>query len=497
MGTKVTLEAADGFRLGAYRADPAGPARGGVVVIQEIFGVNHHIRAVCDRLADAGYRAIAPQLFDRIEPKFESGYTAPEVTYARELAGKADWAKMVLDTSAAIEALKHDGPVAVMGFCMGGSVAFLAATRFGGLAAAICYYGGQIARNADKKPKCAVQMHFGEDDDHISMDDVETIRQKRPECEIHIYPGAGHAFGNDERSNYELRSAKIAWQRSLALLSRVFASAKSKQLAAVAAASRTEVTPSAPSEAVKPGIKKPEIKKPKVKKPETVEAQKPEAAQVKKPEAAKPAVKKPAAKKPDAKQPDAAAKPAKPTVQVKPAPVKKPPVEAAKPGTNKAKPAKKKKPRKTPAKKIAPKSTKVEPKRKRKIRPAAKAVKKTKARRKPTPRPKIKARPKTKIRRKAKAKPIVRRKVSVRPKRKMRPKPKPAPRPKRRVPKRKPAPKIIRRKPRPKSEPKPKPKLKPKSKPRPKPKPEPKPEKRRSLWGFGLFSSPYYRRGRF
>ena len=115
-----------------------------------------------------------------------------------------------------------------MGFCMGGSVAFLASTRLGGLAAAICYYGGRIVRDADSKPKCPVQMHFGEEDAHISMSDVETIRQKRPECEIHIYPGAGHAFSNEDRNSYELRSAKISWQRSLALLSRVFASVKSK-----------------------------------------------------------------------------------------------------------------------------------------------------------------------------------------------------------------------------------------------------------------------------
>lgn len=232
MGTRVTLTAADGFRFSAYRADPVGPVRGGVVVIQEIFGVNHHIRSVCDRLADAGYRAMAPQVFDRIEPNFESSYTDPERAHAREFVGRVDWAKMMLDASAAVDALKREGPVAIMGFCMGGTVAFLAATRLGGLVAAICYYGGRIVSYADNKPRCPVQMHFGEEDAHIPVNDVETIRQKRPECEIHVYPGAGHGFHCDERQSYDLRSAKIAWQRSLALLSRVFASIKPRPSAA-------------------------------------------------------------------------------------------------------------------------------------------------------------------------------------------------------------------------------------------------------------------------
>ena len=268
MGTKTTLTAADGFRLGAYRADPSGPiARGGVVVIPEIFGVNHSIRSTCDRLADAGYRAMAPQMFDRIERDFESGYTVPEITYARELAGKADWAKMVLDASAAVDALKREGPVAIMGFCMGGSVAFLASTRLGSLSAAICYYGGQIVRHAETKPKCPVQMHFGEDDEHISMDDVESIRQKRPECEIHVYPGAGHAFANEDRPSYELRSAKISWQRSLALLSRVFVAAKSKS-AAVSATEKPAAKPEA-GNAVKASKEAPskEASKPKMPEP--------------------------------------------------------------------------------------------------------------------------------------------------------------------------------------------------------------------------------------
>ncbi len=249
MGTKVTLTAADGFQLGAYRADPKGPPRGGVVVIQEIFGVNHHIRAVCDRLADAGFRAMAPQVFDRMSPNFESGYSEAEVAKAREFLPRLDWAKLMLDASAAVDALKKEGgPVAMIGFCMGGTVAFIAATRLGGLAASICYYGGQIVRFADNKPRCPVQMHFGEKDASIPMGDIETIRQKRPECEIFTYPGAGHGFHCDERASYEPNSARIAWQRSLAFLTKALASARPKPPAVAAAKSM----PAKPASNVKP-----------------------------------------------------------------------------------------------------------------------------------------------------------------------------------------------------------------------------------------------------
>jgi hypothetical protein len=129
------------------------------------------------------------------------------------------------DTRAAYNALKREGPVAILGFCMGGSVAYLGATRIEGMAAAVCYYGGQIIRHIDEKPRCPVQMHFGELDTHIPLSDVETMRQKRPEVEIHVYAGAGHGFHCDERGSYEPKSAKQAWDRSLAFLSRSFAAA--------------------------------------------------------------------------------------------------------------------------------------------------------------------------------------------------------------------------------------------------------------------------------
>ena len=221
MGRDLTLTAADGFRLSAYRSDPAATPKGRVVVIQEIFGVNHHIRSVCDRLAAEGYSALAPAIFDRLVPGFQCGYSPDEVAEARKLIPKLDWDKLQLDVGAAIDLLEQEGPVAVIGFCLGGSVAFVTATKRDGLAAAICYYGGQIARHADQKPRCPTQMHFGDHDQSIPMADIEAVRAKRPDCEIHIYP-AGHGFHCDERASYDAASARLAWQRSLAFLAKAF-----------------------------------------------------------------------------------------------------------------------------------------------------------------------------------------------------------------------------------------------------------------------------------
>jgi carboxymethylenebutenolidase len=221
VGKHFSLTAEDRFQLGAYRADPTGAVKGGIVVIQEIFGVNHHIRAVCDRLANEGYAAVAPALFDRQVKDFESGYTPDEIANARKFVANPDWSAMMRDTQAAIDALKGAGPVGIIGFCMGGTVAFLAACRLNGLSAAVAYYGGQIAKHADEKPKCPTMMHFGETDQAIPMSDVETIKQKRgSDSEIYVYPVAGHGFHCDERGSFHEPSAKTAWQRSMDFLNK-------------------------------------------------------------------------------------------------------------------------------------------------------------------------------------------------------------------------------------------------------------------------------------
>ncbi len=220
MGHDITLTASDDFQLGGYRADPATTPRGAVVVIQEIFGVNHHIRAVCDRLAGEGYVAIAPAIFDRVERNFQSGYSPEEVAVARKFVANPDWEAMLRDTQAAIDAVSAAGKVGIIGFCLGGSVAYAAATKLSGRSAAIGYYGGAIVRFADDKPKVPTELHFGEKDAGIPLGDVETIRTKRPDVEIYIYPGAQHGFHCDERASYDKASADIAWPRSMEFLAR-------------------------------------------------------------------------------------------------------------------------------------------------------------------------------------------------------------------------------------------------------------------------------------
>jgi len=220
MGQHVKLTTADAHSLGSYRADPAGKPKGGMIVIQEIFGVNHHIRAVCDRLAALGYAAIAPAVFDRFVRDFECGYSPDEIAHARSYLGNLNWDNMILDMVAAKGELKDVGPIGVIGFCMGGTAAFLAATRIPGIAAAVSYYGGQIARFADEKPKCPLQMHFGEKDEGIPLTTVEEIKKKQPQAETYIYPGAPHGFYCDERASYRKETGDLAWSRTQEFLAK-------------------------------------------------------------------------------------------------------------------------------------------------------------------------------------------------------------------------------------------------------------------------------------
>ncbi|WP_315702412.1 MULTISPECIES: dienelactone hydrolase family protein [unclassified Bradyrhizobium] len=216
MGHDTKLTASDNFELGAYRADPAGQPKGALVVIQEIFGVNHHIRHVCDRLAAEGYIAVAPSIFDRVEPGFTSGYSPEEVAVARKFITNPDWEAMLRDTQAAIDSVQAAGPVGIIGFCLGGSIAYAAALRLSGLKAAVGYYGGAIVRFADEPLKVPVQLHFGEKDAGIPLSDVETIKAKQPEVEIFVYPGAQHGFSCDERASYDKTCADLAWPRAMA-----------------------------------------------------------------------------------------------------------------------------------------------------------------------------------------------------------------------------------------------------------------------------------------
>jgi carboxymethylenebutenolidase len=220
MGEMVTLKAEDGHRLQGYRATPAGTPRGGIVIIQEIFGVNNHIKKVADSYAAEGYVALAPALFDRVEPGVTMGYSQDDITRGREIRGKLGWETMVMDVKAAVDELKKQGlTVGVVGYCMGGSLAWLAATRIPGVAASVGYYGGAVADFAQEHPRAPVLLHFGETDTSIPKEHWDKVRAAHPEVPMHIYP-AGHGFNCDERASYHEPSARQARERTLNFLRR-------------------------------------------------------------------------------------------------------------------------------------------------------------------------------------------------------------------------------------------------------------------------------------
>lgn len=216
MGSTIELAARDGHRFSAYRALPAGggTTKGGIVVIQEIFGVNGHMRRVTDGFAAQGYAAIAPALFDRLRPGIELGYDDGGVAEGRELRSEVGWDGPLADVQAAIDAAAAYGKVGVVGYCWGGSLAFLAATRLTGLACAVGYYGGQIAQYAEERTRVPVILHFGEKDHGIPMSDVDKVRAAHPDMSIFLYP-AGHGFNCDERGSYDAASAALALERTL------------------------------------------------------------------------------------------------------------------------------------------------------------------------------------------------------------------------------------------------------------------------------------------
>ena len=215
MGEWTTLKAADGFEVKAWRAAPTGTPKGAVVVIQEIFGVNHHIRSVTDRVAEAGYLAIAPAMFDRVEKDVELNYDQPGIAKGMELAGKMDREKALSDIAAAIADVKSAGKVGITGFCMGGTYTWLAAANLSGLSSAAGYYGGGILGLKDLKPKVPTILHFGEKDAHIPVDGVKALAQQHADVPVYIY-AADHGFHCDERGSYDAPSAKLAWERTLA-----------------------------------------------------------------------------------------------------------------------------------------------------------------------------------------------------------------------------------------------------------------------------------------
>jgi len=215
----VNLVAADGFQSSAYVSEPAGRPKGAIVVLQEIFGVNGHIRGVADRYAAAGYLAIAPSTFDRVSPGVELGYTPDDMKKGSGLkaAIEALPAPGVLqDIQAAVDHAARAGKVGIVGYCWGGLLVWRSAEKVHGLAAAVSYYGGGMTAGSEpsRRPAVPTMAHFGELDTHITVDSVKAFEQAHPEVEVHLY-AADHGFNCDQRAAYNAGAAAAALERSL------------------------------------------------------------------------------------------------------------------------------------------------------------------------------------------------------------------------------------------------------------------------------------------
>jgi len=218
MGQMIKLRASDGHVFQAYKAEPEGKPRGGLVVIQEIWGVNNHIQSVADGFAAEGYLAVAPALFDRVEPGIiMHEYNQETMQKGRAAKDGVDEGKALEDIRAAVQEASAAGKVGVVGYCFGGLMAWLSAARVDGISAAVPYYGGGIPGRASEKPKCPVMLHFGEKDSLIPIDQVKEFEKAHPGLPIHVYP-ADHGFNCDVRASYDAESARIARQRTLEFL---------------------------------------------------------------------------------------------------------------------------------------------------------------------------------------------------------------------------------------------------------------------------------------
>jgi carboxymethylenebutenolidase len=215
---QIELTAADGHRLSAWRAGPADATRA-LVVVQEIFGVNPHMKRLSDHFGSLGWAVVTPALFDRVERGVELGYEAPDRERGMALRKGVSDEAVMLDIEAAAAALPAGAARGIIGYCWGGTIAWWGATRSRTFGAAVGYYGGGIAGTRDETPHCPVQLHFGETDGGIPLTDVELIRQAQPGVEIHIYPGAGHGFACEDRSSYNPSATALAEERAVAFLS--------------------------------------------------------------------------------------------------------------------------------------------------------------------------------------------------------------------------------------------------------------------------------------
>src|SRR5277367_5896421 len=218
MNEHVKLKAEDGHELDAYVSRPAGETIAGLVVVQEIFGVNVHIRSVADGYAKDGFLAVAPALFDRYERGVELGYEGEDMQKARSLISGLNMDHALKDTAAALEYVRRQTgkKFGVIGYCFGGTIAWLAAARLG-VNAAVGYYGGQIAKFADEHPRAPTMLHYGKLDQHIPKESVDAVQAANPEVPVYWYD-ADHGFNCNDRASYNAEAAKLAKERSLEFL---------------------------------------------------------------------------------------------------------------------------------------------------------------------------------------------------------------------------------------------------------------------------------------
>jgi carboxymethylenebutenolidase len=216
-GSMMKMCMNDGAEIGVYHVDPTGERRGGLVLIQEIFGVTEHIREQCDLFAGEGYEVLGPSLYDREAPGFQVSYSPEDIQKAIQIArGEHPFDLSVNDTQVCIDALKDRGPVFITGYCYGGSVSWAAACRCTGLAAASGYYGGQIGQMGEENPRCPTILHFGRHDHGIPMEVVEKVKRLHADVVVYVYE-AGHGFNSDRRTDYNEAAANLARQRTLDL----------------------------------------------------------------------------------------------------------------------------------------------------------------------------------------------------------------------------------------------------------------------------------------
>jgi carboxymethylenebutenolidase len=211
--TTLQLRASDGTTLSAYVVKPEGTPRGAVVVVQEIFGLNSHVRRVVEQFAAAGYVAIAPAMFDRFQKDVDLGYDAKGIEQGVALMMRTTNESTLADLNAAITTVTHAGRVGMVGYCWGGRSTYLAACK-ANIAAGVAYYGGGIPQLLPDTPRCPVMFHFGERDSHIPLSDVDQVRKANPQGIFHLYP-AGHGFNCSERQDFDQLSAQLAFERTI------------------------------------------------------------------------------------------------------------------------------------------------------------------------------------------------------------------------------------------------------------------------------------------